>query len=102
MKKLVSLKTQRVMSFIPFVNFFVLFTWLYNYRLAVNDYKVFAKALALLFIIALPLALAEFIIINLFSAHPTVCNIIGIIAMYCIPLCLSRSIIYFQSKIFEK
>lgn len=101
MRRIVSLKTQSIMSYIPFVNCLVLFIWLHNYRVAITDFKIFAKGLGLLFVIAIPLVFAEMLLLSIFGAYPTACDIIGIIAIYCIPLCLSRGIIRFQSKVLK-
>ena len=56
---MVSIKTQKVLSYIPLLNATVLFVWLYNYHRVAATPKIFAKSLVVLFTTTIPLALFQ-------------------------------------------
>lgn len=98
MNRTISLRVQRIISFIPFVNASVLFMWLYNYRSAVNDSKVFAKSLLVIFATTLPLALLQMMFQQLLESQG---NMINLLAVYLIPLSMASGLIHFQKNILK-
>ena len=102
MKKIISLKTQRIISFIPLANAFVLSVWLRNYRSAVNDSKVFAKSLLVLFATTIPLGVVYMLLSRWFAAQNVVRTVLTCAAIYGIPLSMAQGLIWFQKRVFDE
>lgn len=99
MNKLVSIRIQRFMSYIPLVNATVLFVWIYNCRVANIEQKVFARSLYVLLRATLPIAILQMVLVNAFATHTTVVLIFNYLAIYTIPFSMARALIWFQEKI---
>lgn len=100
MKKIISIKAQNIISFIPFLNAVVLFIWIHNYRVSAKESSVFAKSLLIMFAVTIPLAIIQGLLMNLYAEYETIVLLINYIAIYLIPFLLARSLICFQKKIF--
>lgn len=99
MKKFVSLRTQRIISFIPYVNGLILFIWLYNYSHSKKKHKVFARSLVVIFITCIPLVALQIVFSKIFSVYPIAINIINLLAVYLIPFALGQALIKYQEKL---
>lgn len=102
MRKKISIKTQRFLSVIPFANVTVLFIWIYNYRAAVNDSKVFRKSLLVIFAATVPLACIQMLLLKILDAYPTAVDVVNYLAIYVIPLSMSHSLIQFQKRLLNQ
>lgn len=93
---MISVKVQKYIVFIPFVNCLILFIWVYNYGKMKNDFKVFAKSLLIIGAIGLPLTMIQIIVTNLFgTAH-----ILDLLMVYVTPLLIGLGLIQYQKRIF--
>ncbi len=101
MKKIIPVKLQKRLIFIPFLNATVLFIWLYNYYRGVNDFRVFKKSLFVLFATTLPIAVLQIILTSAFSQYAGVVSLIDYLSIYCTPLSMAYGLVRFQTKIFE-
>ena len=97
--KTISIKAQKILSFIPFVNAIVLFLWIFNYRVSINEPKIFAKSLLVILVRTIPLSLLQRLFLNLFIEQEIPTILINCIAIYIIPFSLAWGLISFQQKI---
>ena len=96
--KTISIKTQKILTFIPLVNTIVLFIWIHNYRVSINKAKIFAKSLLVMYISTIPLAILYGVLLNLFLDQEAISLVINCFAIYLIPFSLSSSLVWFQKK----
>ena len=103
MKKLISLRIQKVIMFIPFFNIFILFIWYYNTFKTSNSRKILLKAM-----IPIGIVLVCFSIINNLLSEPFLTTnymryIRNFIMLYLLPFTLGYVLIKYQKKtIFKK
>lgn len=100
MIKTVSIKVQKILSFIPIINFLVGHIWIYNYMVAVRDLKILGKSLLIIFSVGIPLGLAEMFLLRHFSEQTAIASIVWLLGTYAIPFCIARSLIRLQEGIF--
>lgn len=86
--------------FIPVLNCFSLFIWLYNYSRMPSDVIVFLKSLLVIFSFSLPLAFICFLIDQLHMEG--LLYFTKFIMLYIIPLSISYGLIRFQRKIYKE
>lgn len=98
MKKIITLKKQHMLSFIPFLNTLVLFAWIYNYLMIVRDSKIFIKSLFVLLATTIPIAVLQCVLQNILRENMDVVTLINIIATLLIPFCMARGLISFQRR----
>lgn len=97
--KVISLKTQRTIMFIPFINVFTLFVCIYNLHAVPIIRKNEWKVLAYLFGYNFPAAIGYLVMYRLTEyIMPTVAPLVYSLAIYIIPLIMSYSLIKFQEK----
>ena len=103
MKKLISLRTQKIIMFIPVINIFVLFIWLYNYSKFPSNSKIFIKSLLYVFAVFIPMGIIHSILFNILSEYKIATTILNFIVIYYIPLAVGYVLIKYQEKtIFKK
>lgn len=93
MRKLIPLKFQRIVMFIPFINALVLFLYLFNIHQSPDSVKLFSRSL--------PGFFASFIIPNIFFAiigHFVSNPIINLVGIYLILICMDLYLIGYQKK----
>ena len=88
--------------FIPLLNAFVLFMWLYNYSRVKLDGSVFAKSLLILFASTIPLAIVQIILQKLLADFSIVTACIDYLMLYLIPFSMAFNLIAYQKKVFNK
>lgn len=98
MKKIISVKCQKIIMFIPLVNFSILFIWLYNYAKTQTEYKVFSKSLLIIFISTIPLEIVNMIICKSLIRFENITNIINFIMQYLVGISLGFALIKYQIK----
>lgn len=96
MKKYISLHTQNIIKFIPFLNFSILFIWLFNYSCTEKDLKVFMKSLVIIFGVSVPIAILHIIISKLLTDFSVIQSIFNGIFMYLIPFIIGSALIKYQ------
>ena len=97
--KAISIKTQRCIMFIPFINVSTLFICIYNLHVVQNIRKHELKMLAYLFAYNFPTAIGYSVIYRLLDKNmPGLAPFVYMFALYFIPLIMSYSLIKFQEK----
>ena len=100
MNKLVSLESQKRISFVPFLGFLIPFIWIYNYSRFPKKTGVFAKSLLLMWVILIPQFIISELLIVIF---PNYTIIISDISNCIMSYTLAYGLIKYQSKtIFSK
>ena len=99
LKKQVSIKTQKTIMFIPIVNYFNLFVWLYNYSNMQKDNLVFLISLLVIFLHSIPLVIINIILSRLCSGIIPI--IYQYLMIYLIPMSISGGLIRYQNKLLE-
>ena len=102
MRKIISTKTQRILSFIPFLNIFVILIWLHNYRIAIQNMRVFFKALFILWITAFPLVILGMLLGKILVAYANIVCVIDWLVIYLVPLFMAHRLIKFQEGLFKE
>ena len=96
--KIVSIKTQRILMFIPLLNNLNLFIWIYNCRCANIPAAVFGKSLLIIFSRAFPFAVLHILLSNVL---PEFGGVFAYLFMYCIALSISYGLIKYQEKVLK-
>ena len=96
--KIVSIKMQRILMFIPYLNILNLFIWVYNCRCANISAAVFGRSLLLIFAHAFPFAALHILLANLF---PELSGKFAFLFMYGMALSISYGLIKYQEKILK-
>lgn len=97
--KAISIKTQRCIMFIPFINVSTLFICIYNLHVVQVVRKHERKMLAYLFAYSFPTAIGYSVFYRLAEKNkPCVAPLVYMLAIYIIPLIMSYSLIMFQEK----
>ena len=99
---MVSIKTQKIISYIPLFNATVLFIWLYNYRTTIKKPEVFAKSLLVIFLSTIPLACLYRFMLSAFATSSIAFSLEYILGLYFIPFIMARCLIRFQVNILNK
>lgn len=89
------------MMFLPFINFLILFVWLYNYSHTEKNSKIFMKSLFIIFCTCIPMIILQILFSKLLSRYTIVLNIVNACAIYVIPLVLGYSLIKYQKKVIK-
>lgn len=92
---MISIRIQKYIVLIPFLNCLILFIWVYNYGKMKRDFKVFAKSLLIISAIGLPLSVIQTIVKNLFGTA----YILDILMIYAILLLIGLGLIRYQQKV---
>ncbi len=92
----VSVKTQKKLMFIPYVNALVPFIWVYNCRKTETDTAVFLQSLLHVFAAAIPLMVVQVVLSKLF---PSIGGILACIMSYLAPLAIACCLIRFQERL---
>lgn len=98
LKKLISLRVQKIITFIPLVNCFMLFIWLYNYSKIPSNLKLFFKAFFVAFVYALPFIILNILLSKLFTQSEIIEVLRTIIGVYFTPLFMGVGLIKCQEK----
>lgn len=98
LKKLISLRVQKIITFIPLVNCFMLFIWLYNYSKIPSNLKLFFKAFFVAFVYALPFIILNILLSKLFTQSEIIEVLRTIIGVYFTPLFMDVGLIKCQEK----
>lgn len=98
LKKLISLKIQKTIKFIPFVNYFILFIWLFNYSRIPSNLKLLFRALFTAFAYVFPFIVLNMLLSRLFTQTETLLVIQSIIGLYIFPFQVDLGLIKCQEK----
>ena len=103
MKKLISLRTQKIIMFIPVINIFIIAFWLYNYMKTTNNIKLFFKSLLKIWGVAIAFLIVSSALLEIFSQTKFLDYIRNFIMLYLLPFTLGYVLIKYQEKtIFKK
>ena len=98
MKK-ISIRTQKIIKYIPFLNCLILFIWLFNCNHMKTDYMVFLKSLLLIFATSIPLAVLQIILSKMLIEFIVIQQVLNAIFMYLIPFAIGSVLIKYQEKL---
>ncbi len=84
--------------FIPFVNLFIWFIWLFNYSRIPSNLKLFFKAIFVAFAYALPFIILNILLSRLFTQSEVLLVMENIIGLYFIPFQIGLGVIKCQEK----
>ncbi|MBP5617573.1 MAG: hypothetical protein J6X61_00300 [Clostridia bacterium] len=93
--KRVSLKTQKILVFIPLVNGLILFIWLFNFSRTYTKWSVFGKSLLLLLVFGLAVGLTGYLSATFLPQ--AVNDVLWRLNAYLIPFALGWLLIAYQS-----
>lgn len=102
MKKLVSLRIQKILMLIPFVNCVVPYIFLFNCIRTPNGQKVVLRSLLILFGLLIPIAVAQMLLYKAISQYELVLTIINPIIIYIILFIIAFTLIKCQEKYFSQ
>ena len=99
MKKVIPIKIQKIISFIPLLNLFILFIWVYNSMVLKVKQKVFFKSLfvtcSTMIVFAIPFIIMSYVI----GEDSSIYTIAFYFSEYLIPLAIGWELIIFQEKL---
>lgn len=95
---MVSIKNQKIISYIPLFNAAVLFIWVHNHRTTIKKPKIFAKSLLVIFLSTIPLACLYRFLLSVFATSSIAVCLVNILGLYFIPFIMARCLIRFQVK----
>lgn len=98
MKKIIPIKVQTVFMFIPILNSFALFMWLYNYSRAVTSIKVLLKSVLVMFASLLPIIIIASVLQSSFTMPPIFIHLMTYVASFSVAF----GLVQFQKKVFGK
>ena len=98
MTKLVSLRTQQVIMFIPFVNCFLLFVWLYNYSRTSKELEVLLKSILAMCAISIPFVILSILLSKIFPLSVIAHIIESFVMLYIVPFVVGFILIKYQKK----
>ncbi len=96
--KVISIKTQKLLSYIPIVNWSVFFIGFFNFKIAHCDYKTHFKGYAPALLAVIPLSIIRISLQVLFAEHLWAVRLVNVLFFYLSPLVLARIIICTQKK----
>ena len=96
---MISLRIQRILSFIPYLNALVLFLWLYNFGKSRKGPKVLFKSLLVAWGAALPWVIL-LIVLSKIIPDGAVLPAINLAYSYLVLLSVATGLIWYQKKIF--
>lgn len=99
---MISIKKQKIISYIPLLNAAVLFIWLHNYRIAINNSKIFAKSLLVLFASTIPLACFYRFLLWIYANSNAAVSAINTLGLYFVPFIMARCLIRFQISVLSE
>lgn len=97
--KVVSIKAQNIISFIPIINCSSVFIWLYNYSKIPRDYKILFISVLKAFLYSLPYIIIQILASRFLYTYYVLKSIIDLLALYVIPLSISRGLIKYQKSL---
>lgn len=102
MKKLMSLRIQRIIMLIPFVNCVIPYIFLFNCMRVPGGQKVFLKSLLILFGLIIPIAIAQMLLYKAISQYELVLRIINPIIIYFFLFVVAFTLIKCQEKYLDQ
>ena len=99
--KIISIKFQEVIMFVPFLNCFVLFIWLYNYSRMEKNTKIFSKSLCILFLSTIPIVILQIIFQKIFVDYNVLISVLDYLMLYIIPFSMAFNLVHFQKNILK-
>ena len=100
MKKLLTIKYQKIISFIPIINYSIIFIWLYNYSHTSKNIKVLFKSLLITFMFIICLAVIYIILEKFFAGVSIFIKFMDISLQYVLPLVVGMILIKCEEKMF--
>lgn len=94
--KQISIKTQKKIMLIPYVNIANIFIWFFNSKIMKVTPKDSARAIFLMFAVFLPLVLVQIVASEIL---PEMGNLLGILNAYIIPALISFFLIKHQQQL---
>ena len=98
MNSYIKTKYQRILSFIPIINNFELFVWIYNVSRLNLKASEFLKSLFIMFIRGVPLGILYILIGGFWGTDSLIYNIIFPLCIYFIPLSIGDGLIRYQKN----
>ena len=99
MNKIISLKAQKIIVVIPFLNCLILFVWIYNYARMPADFKIFARSWLVIFASAIPLVIVQIILSKIQIQPETLSEVINLLFIYLVPFAVGIGLICYQKKV---
>ena len=96
--KTISLKFQKIIVWIPYMNVSIPFLWIYNIWVQKRGRIVFKKSLNRAFWTAFPLFILESVIVHFWGNVQLVVDISHALAQYVTPLAMGLVLINYQEK----
>lgn len=100
MKRLLTIRSQKIILFIPIINYVIIFIWLYNYSQTTKNIKVFIKSLLMTFTLVFCLAVIYMILEKLFADVYIIDRCLDVSLQYLFPLVVGGVLIRCQEKMF--
>lgn len=100
MKKLISLKTQKAMLFLPLVNCFIFFAWFININRVSKDLKKIIADFFISFAFTVPCIILNILLARFFAQMDLIVALRTVIWGYLTPLSMGVGLILCQKKHF--
>lgn len=98
LKKLISLRVQKIILFIPYVNLFIWFIWLINFNRIPRDFKKLFTTFFIAFAFGIPCIIINILLSRLFVQTEIIEVLRTIIGVYFTPLFMGVGLIKCQEK----
>ena len=98
MKGFISIRFQKIIMFIPFLNCCILFLWLYNYSKTEKNHKTFFKSFITAISYALPFVIVGVVLSKLMGDVVLKHNLLNLIMFYLVRVALGFGLIRSQGK----
>lgn len=98
MKEFFPLRFQKIIMWIPYVNIFVLFCWLYNCTKTEQPVKLFLKSLPLILGIGILFAILNAIVSGIAGKDSITALIAYYLTAYFCPIAIAAFVIHFQNR----
>ncbi len=95
----IPIRYQRILSFVPILNVFELFVWMYNVSRLNLKASEFLKSFFILLIRGVPLGIFYILIGHFFGTESLLYNIVFPVCVYAIPLSIGDGLIRYQKKL---
>ena len=89
------------MVWIPFVNYLILFVWLFNCYHMEEGPKIFRKSFLIIFGTVLPMAFLQILLSKIFADGSAMQAVINALFIYLIPWVLGFALIKYQRKVLK-
>lgn len=102
LKKLISLRVQKIILFIPYVNLFIWFIWLIKFNRTPRDFKKLFTTFFIAFAFGIPCIIINILLSRLFVQTEIIKVLRTIIGVYFTPLFMGVGLIKCKEKYLSK